>query len=129
LSIGGGDKQKKNKTDGGTTVISLNYSEALNYVAFGGSKGQIGVLDATTLTFKGLYEGENAHEDKVESLYFYDEELLLITVARDSEVILWDAQKMVILHRVKMGSKNIGGYSHINTNTFYPKMGMLLMCT
>lgn len=50
-------------------------------------------------------------------------------MARDSEVILWDAQKMVILHRVKMGSKMIGGYNHINTNTFYPKMGMLFMCT
>lgn len=69
-------------------MISLDYSEALNYIAFGGSKGKIGVLDATTLTFKGIY---NAHEDKVESIYFYDEELLLITVARDSEVILWDA--------------------------------------
>jgi len=58
------------------------------------------VLDATTVTFKGLYDAHNppsagrkgegsGHE--VQALYFYDKEKILISVARDSEIIMWDA--------------------------------------
>ena len=66
----------------------MNYSEALNLIGFGGVAGKIGILDSTTVTFKGLFE---AHAVDVESIYFHDKELLMITVAKDSEMLLWDA--------------------------------------
>ena len=54
-----GEGGKKSNGQGGTTVECLNYSEELNLIAFGGVQGKIGVLDATTVTFKGLYDAHN----------------------------------------------------------------------
>ena len=98
-----GEGGKKSSGGGGTTVECLNYSPELNLIAFGGVQGRVGVLDATTVTFKGLYDAHNppsagrkgegqGHE--VQALYFHDKEKILISVARDSEIIMWDAQKM-----------------------------------
>jgi hypothetical protein len=87
-AAGFGEEGKKPNSTGGTTVECLNYSEALNLIGFGGVAGKIGILDSTTVTFKGLFE---AHAVDVESIYFHDKELLMITVAKDSEMLLWDA--------------------------------------
>jgi WD40 repeat protein len=56
-----GEGGKKSSGGGGTTVECLNYSPELNLIAFGGVQGKVGVLDATTVTFKGLYDAHNPH--------------------------------------------------------------------
>jgi hypothetical protein len=56
-----GEGGKKSGGGGGTTVECLNYSPELNLIAFGGVQGKVGVLDATTVTFKGLYDAHNPH--------------------------------------------------------------------
>lgn len=52
-----------------TTIECLDYSSALDLIAFGGVQGKIGVLDSTTLSFKGMYE---AHSSQVIGVYFQD---------------------------------------------------------
>jgi hypothetical protein len=51
------------------TIDCLDYSAALDLIAFGGVQGKIGVLDSATLTFKGMYE---AHTCEITGIYFYD---------------------------------------------------------
>ncbi len=52
------------------TIDCLDYSEKLDLIAFGGIQGKVGVLDSTTLSFKGLHD---AHLCEITSLYFYDD--------------------------------------------------------
>ena len=49
------------------TIDCLDYSAALDLIAFGGVQGKIGVLDSATLTFKGMYE---AHSSQIIGVYF-----------------------------------------------------------
>lgn len=51
------------------TIDCLDYSEALDLIAFGGIQGKIGILDSNTLLFKGMYD---AHLTEIIGLYFYD---------------------------------------------------------
>jgi hypothetical protein len=52
------------------TIDCLDYSEQLDLIAFGGIQGKVGVLDSTTLSFKGMH---HAHLCEITSLYFYDD--------------------------------------------------------
>jgi hypothetical protein len=52
------------------TIDCLDYSEQLDLIAFGGIQGKVGVLDSTTLSFKGMHP---AHLCEITSLYFYDD--------------------------------------------------------
>lgn len=54
-----------------TTVDCMDYSPALDLIAFGGVSGKVGLLDSTTLCFYGLYD---AHNGEVSALYFHDAE-------------------------------------------------------
>jgi hypothetical protein len=51
------------------TIDCLDYSSKLDLIAFGGIQGKIGILDSTTLQFKGMYD---AHLCEITGLYFYD---------------------------------------------------------
>lgn len=86
--------KKEKKTGTNATVDCLDYSKALDLIAFGGVSGSIGVLDSTTLSFKGLYP---AHAGDVSALYFHDSELQMISMSVEGEIALWDAQKMTII--------------------------------
>lgn len=70
------------------TIDCLDYSSKLDLIAFGGVTGDIGVIDSTTFSFKGIYK---AHSCEVKSLYFYDQELQMITMSQEGEICLWDA--------------------------------------
>jgi len=80
------------------TIDCLDYSAALDLIAFGGIHGQVGVLDSNTLSFKGIYE---AHQNEVFSLSFYDLQNIMVTMSIEGEVALWDAQKMQIMQVVR----------------------------
>lgn len=49
----------------------MDYCASLDLIAFGGIQGKIGVLDSTTLSYKGLYD---AHYSEVTGIYFHDAE-------------------------------------------------------
>lgn len=66
----------------------MDYSKALDLIAFGGVSGGVGVLDSTTFSFKGYFP---AHPTDVSALYFNDKELQLISMSNEGEIALWDA--------------------------------------
>lgn len=82
------DEKDKKATPNVVTIDCLDYSAALDLIAFGGIHGQVGVLDSNTLSFKGIYD---AHQNEVFSLSFYDVQMIMITMSNDGEVALWDA--------------------------------------
>jgi WD40 repeat protein len=115
------DKAKKS----GATIDCLDYSEALDLIAFGGIQGKIGVLDSNTLIFKGLYE---AHHCEVAAVYFYDKEKQLISLALDGVLSLWDAQKMQVLQTVN-NRQNMHGVNQINASFFCRQSATMLLAT
>jgi hypothetical protein len=94
LSKTPGKKQDKKDKKSFVTIDCLDYSSALDLIAFGGVSGGVGVLDSTTLSFKGMYP---AHLANVTALYFNDPELQMISMSQEGEIALWDAQKMSII--------------------------------
>jgi sporulation-control protein spo0M len=70
-----------------STIDCLDYSPALSLIAFGSVQGKVGFVDSLTLMPRGYYE---AHHREVHAVCFFDKELLLISLALDGEMILWD---------------------------------------
>ena len=117
------DKDNK-KMSNVVTIDCLDYSAALDLIAFGGIHGQVGVLDSNTLSFKGIYE---AHQNEVFSLSFYDVQNIMLTMSIEGEVALWDAQKMQIMQVVR-NKQNIQA-NFVNSMYFCKQTGSLLLGT
>ena len=61
--------------------------------------GKIGVLDATTMSFIGMFDAHGNLE--VSAIYFYKKEKQMISISQEGDCALWDAQKMTILQTVR----------------------------
>ena len=120
---------KKNKKKEKTLVQTINcidYSEDLYLIAFGGVRGQIGVLDSTTMSFIGMYDTPSNVE--VSAIYFYHKEKQMISVSIEGDCSLWDAQKMTILQTIR-NKEQMKKTKHISTSTFDQLSGTLLLAT
>ena len=84
-------------------------------IAFGGVHGQIGVLDATTMSFIGMFDAHSNVE--VSAIYFYKKELQMISISLEGECCLWDAQKMTILQTIR-NKEQMKKTKHISTSCF-----------
>ncbi len=52
-------KQKKKQEKCESFIECLDYSPALDLIAYGETHGKVGFLDSLTLEFKGLFECHN----------------------------------------------------------------------
>jgi len=80
-------KAKKKQSKCEATVDCLDFSPALDLIAFGGLHG-VGFLDSKTIRFKNL---QQPHQTEVSGVHFYDSELMMLSLAKDGEIALWDA--------------------------------------
>ena len=106
------------------TIDCLDYSAALDLIAFGGVNGRVGVLESTTLSFKGLH---TAHTTDVSALYFHDAELQMVSMSIEGEIALWDAQKMEVVQVVR--NKEYMTTSNVNCTCFFASSRTLLLAT
>lgn len=71
--------------------MAIDYSEALDLIAFGGVSGTIHLMEQPTKQYKGSIP---AHLTEIKMLKFYDYKRQLISVTSTGEIGLWDSQKM-----------------------------------
>lgn len=79
----------------------MDYSETNGLLALGGTEGNIIILDSAALK---VINSTEAHSSEILSLYFYDEQHQLISIAKNGAIVIWDTHKMEVLQSFKDGS-------------------------
>ena len=88
--------------------------------------GKVGVLDSTTMSFIGMFDAHGNQE--VIAIYFYKKERQMITVSKEGDCALWDAQKMVVLQMIR-NKEQMKKTKYISTSVFDQLSGTLLLAT
>ena len=65
------------------------------------TEGNIIILDSAALK---VINSAEAHSDEILSLYFYDEQHQLISIAKNGAIVIWDTHKMEVLQSFEDGS-------------------------
>ena len=91
------DKPDKHRIN----ISCMDYSETNGLLALGGTEGNIIILDSAALK---VINSTEAHSSEILSLYFYDEQHQLISIAKNGAIVIWDTHKMEVLQSFKDGS-------------------------
>jgi hypothetical protein len=102
----------------------LDYSPALDLIAYGETHGKVGFLDSLTLKFKGLFD---CHTQIVQQVNFFDSQLQMVSMSQEGEIALWDAQKLIVLQMVRNKIYMIANF--INSSFFCKESGTMVLAT
>ena len=79
-------------------ITTMDFSEKMGLLALGGAEGMLMLLDPLALGIMGC---SRAHTEEIIGVYFYAEQLQIITVAIDRTICIWDANRLEVIQSFK----------------------------